>query len=59
MTYLDQAKLTDLLGGPSEVKANEVAEIMTQMVAKVCLLLDLFLCEEYDSAIVRCEYAAL
>lgn len=35
VTYLDQAIITDLLGGPTEVKANEVAEIMTQMVSKV------------------------
>ena len=35
VTYLDQGIITDLLGGPTEVKANEVAEIMTQMVSKV------------------------
>jgi hypothetical protein len=39
VTYLDQAILTELLGGATEVKPNEVADIMTHMVSKVFIAL--------------------
>lgn len=35
VSYLDQGDVTDLLGGPSKVKPNVVADIMTQMVSQV------------------------
>jgi hypothetical protein len=37
VSYLDQGDVTDLLGGPSEVKPNVVADIMTQMVSQVVI----------------------
>ena len=35
VSYLDQSDVTELLGGSSQVKANIVADIMTQMVSQV------------------------
>jgi hypothetical protein len=35
VSYLDQSDVTELLGGSSQVKANVVADIMTQMVSQV------------------------
>jgi D-arabinose 5-phosphate isomerase GutQ len=42
VSYLDQADVTLLLGGTTEVKPNVVAEIMNQMVAQVMGTLPLY-----------------
>ena len=42
VSYLDQADVTVLLGGTTEVKPNVVADIMNQMVAQVFNTLSLY-----------------